>query len=297
MFGTLLTSIIILAFLNDGLATKNFETLQIRSNQVLKLERNATVVSPECGVIEEKSVHQLDCAGSKKSSAPSTRRRLKSCQSESASSNAKNISESSDSDIGPRQDTSPTSRLSPSKTKLVGKTGTCKRNSKRVAERVLSCMRKRQKKIMASDSDSVFSGGLLSSDIKLRSTSHKGSEDASSSSHKTAKSPTTGRSRRKELTIQDSHSLARGELHDGLSSEMVTDPPVTSSDDTLRKEEFIDDSTCKKELSDNRSWKAIEKSLFEKGVEIFGRNRSGRAFHVAYLLICHAFLVNLFLIF
>jgi histone-lysine N-methyltransferase EZH2 len=53
---------------------------------------------------------------------------------------------------------------------------------------------------------------------------------------------------------------------------------VPSSDDTFRKEEFIGKNTCKKELSDNRSWKAIEKSLFEKGVEIFGGNRSGGAF-------------------
>jgi len=239
----------------------------------LKSERISSGISPERGFIEENSVCQSDGAGvpitsRKKSSAPSANRRVKSCQSESASSNAKNISESSDSEIGPRQDTSPTSQLSPSKIKLVGKGGTCKRNSKRVAERVLSCMRKRQKKMVASDTDSVASGGLLSSDMKLRSTSHKGKEDASSSSHKNLKSPTTARSRRKS------------EFHDGPSSEMVMDPPVPSSDDTFRKEEFIGKNTCKKELSDNRSWKAIEKSLFEKGVEIFGGNRSGGAFLV-----------------
>jgi histone-lysine N-methyltransferase EZH2 len=140
-------------------------------------------------------------------------------------------------------------------------------------------MRKRQKKMVASDSDSVASGGLLSIDLKRRSTSHKGKEDASSS-HKNAKSPTIARSRRKELMNQDSHKLVQGEFHDGLSSEMVANPLVTSSDDTLRKEEFIDEHKCKKELSDDRSWKAIEKGLFEKGVEIFGGNRSGGASHV-----------------
>ncbi|CAK7337703.1 unnamed protein product [Dovyalis caffra] len=242
---------------------------------VLKSERIASGISPEGGVIEENSICHSDGAGvpisSRKKSASSARRRVKSCQSESASSNAKNISESSDSEIGPQQDASPTSQLSPSKIKLVGKGGTCKRNSKRVAERVLSCMRKRQKKMVTSDSDSVASGGLLSSDMKLRSTSHKGKDDATSS-HKNVKSPTTARSRRKELTIQDGNSLVQSEFHDVLSSEMVSDPPVTSSEDTLRKEEFIDENTCKKELSDNRSWKAIEKSLFEKGVEIFGGN-------------------------
>eukprot|EP00258_Populus_trichocarpa_P041813 XP_024457832.1 histone-lysine N-methyltransferase CLF isoform X3 [Populus trichocarpa] len=243
---------------------------------VLKSERIASGISPQHGVIEENSICQSDGArvpisSRKKTSASSARRNVKSCQSESASSNAKNISESSDSEIGPHQDTSPTSQISPSKSMLVGKGGTCKRNSKRVAERVLSCMRKRQKKMVASDSDSVASGGLLSIDLKRRSTSHKGKEDASSS-HKNAKSPTIARSRRKELMNQDSHNLVQGEFHDGLSSEMVANPPVTSSDDTLRKEEFIDEHKCKKELSDDRSWKAIEKGLFEKGVEIFGGN-------------------------
>ncbi|KAF9678516.1 hypothetical protein SADUNF_Sadunf07G0043000 [Salix dunnii] len=245
---------------------------------VLKSERISSGISPEHGVIEENFVSQSDGAGvpitsRKKSSAPSANRRVKSCQSESASSNAKNISESSDSDNGPCQDASPTSQLSPSKIKFVGKGRTCKRKSKRVAERVLSCMRKRQKKMVASDTDSVVSGGLLSSDMKLRSTSHKGKEDASSS-HKNLKSPTSARSRRKELTIQDGHNLVQGEFQDGLSSEIVMDPPVPSNDNTFRKEEFMDKNTCKKELSDNRSWKAIEKSLFEKGVEIFGGNRN-----------------------
>ncbi|XP_048232352.1 histone-lysine N-methyltransferase CLF isoform X2 [Ricinus communis] len=236
---------------------------------VLRLERIDTANSPQYGDIGENSVRPSDgmvvqISSRKKSSAQSARRRVKSSQSESASSNAKNVSESSDSEIGPRQDAT-----SPSKAKLAGK---CQRNSKRVAERVLSCMRKRQKKTVASDSDSVASGGLLPGDMKLRSTSHKENEDASSSSHKNVKSPTTGRSRRKESTIQDNNNLVRGEINDGPPSEIITDPPATSSNDTSRKEELIDENVCKKELSDNRSWKAFEKSLFEKGVEIFGRN-------------------------
>ncbi|KAJ6774401.1 HISTONE-LYSINE N-METHYLTRANSFERASE E(Z) [Salix purpurea] len=242
---------------------------------VLKSERIASGISPERGVIEENSICQSDGArasiSSRKKSSASSRRKVKSCQSESASLNAKNISESSDSEIGPHQDTSPTCQISPSKTVLVGKGGTCKRNSKRVAERVLSCMRKRQKKMVGSDSDSVAGGGHLSNDLKRRSTSHRGKEDASSS-HENVKSPAIARSRRKELMNQDRHNFVQGEFYDGLSSEMVTNPPLTSSDDTLRKEEFIDEHTCKKELSDDRSWKAIEKGLFEKGVEIFGGN-------------------------
>ncbi|XP_021633083.1 histone-lysine N-methyltransferase CLF isoform X2 [Manihot esculenta] len=241
---------------------------------VLKLERIDAVNSPECGDLGENSVHPSNGLGTqissrKKSYAQSARRRVKISQSESASSNAKNVSESSDSEIGPQQDAT-----SPSKSKLAGKVGSCHRNSKRVAERVLSCMRKRQKKTVASDSDSIASGGLLAGDMKLRSTSRKENEDASSSSHKNVRSPIVGRSRRKECIIQDSNNSVQGEGHDGPASEMITDPPASSSDDTLRKEEGIDENVCKKELIDNRSWKPFEKSLFEKGMEIFGRNRN-----------------------
>ncbi|XP_065874455.1 histone-lysine N-methyltransferase CLF isoform X2 [Euphorbia lathyris] len=236
---------------------------------VLKSERVETANSPENGDIGENSVRPYDgmvghSSLRKKSSAQSGRRRGKPSQSESASSNAKNVSESSDSEIGPQQDAT-----SPSKVKLTGKS---QRNRKRVAERVLNCMRKRQKKAAASDSDSVASGGHLASDMKLRSTSRKENEDASSSSHKNLKSLPSARSRRKESTTQDSNNLLQGEVQDGPPNEMSTDPPAISSDDTLRKEELIDESVCKKESRGNKSWKPFEKSLYEKGLEIFGRN-------------------------
>ncbi|WCJ31189.1 Histone-lysine N-methyltransferase CLF [Euphorbia peplus] len=230
---------------------------------VLKSERDQTAKSPEYGDIGENSVNPYDgMVGNnslrKKSSAQSGRRQVKPSQSESASSNAKNVSESSDSESGPCQDA-----ISPSKVKLAGKS---QRNSKRVAERVLSCMRKRQKKAAASDSDSV------ASDMKLRSTSRKENEDASSTSHKNLKYLPAGRPKKKESTTQDNNNLLQGRVHDGPPSEMSTDPPTISIDDTLRKEELIDENVCRKESQDNKSWKSFEKSLYEKGLEIFGRN-------------------------
>lgn len=245
---------------------------------VLKSERNARVSSSMNGDFEEKIAPSSGCAGAqissrKKSSGPSARKRVKSCQSESASSNAKNISESSDSENGSRQDTTSTHYSSPSKTKLAGKCGISKRNSKRVAERVLVSMQKKQKKMVASDDcDSFVSGGLGRGDMKPKSNSGKDNEDTSSSSHKNVKSPTGGRSRRKESSIQDSQKFPQGEVPNGSSNEMITDPPATSSDDNLRKEEFVDENVYKQEQSDNKSWKAFEKGIFEKGVEIFGRN-------------------------
>lgn len=243
---------------------------------VLKSERNATVCSPLNGDIKEKFVSSSDGAGAqtssrKKSSGPA--RRVKSHQSESASSNAKNLSESSDSEVGPRQDTTFTHhQSSPSKSKLVGKVGICKRKSKRVAERALVCKQKKQKKMAAFDLDSVASGGVLPSDMKLRSNSRKENEDANSSSHKHAKSSSSGRTRKKEMQIQDSHNLVHVRAPLGSSQEIVSYPPAISSNDSLRKEEFVAENICKQELSDDKSWKTIEKGLFDKGVEIFGRN-------------------------
>lgn len=229
---------------------------------------------------EEKSALSSGSAGvqissRKKSSGPSTRKKVKSCQSESASSNAKNVSESSDSENGPGHDTTSTHQSSPHKTKLSGKCGIGKRNSKRVAERVLVCMQKKQKKMVASDDcDSFVSGGLCPGEMKPKSNACKENDDTSSSMHKNMKSSNSGRLRRKESLIQASHKVVPGEVPDGSSNDMITDPPAASSDDNSRKEEFVGENAYKQESSDNKSWKAFEKGLFEKGVEIFGRNRS-----------------------
>ncbi|CAB4317773.1 unnamed protein product [Prunus armeniaca] len=239
---------------------------------VLKSERIARVSS---GDVEEKNVTSLDGAQistRKKSSVISARKKVKSGQSESASSNAKAISESSDSENGPRQDA--THHQTPSKTKLAGKSGIGKRNSKRVAERVLVCMQKRQKKMVVSDSDSIVNAGLCPSDMKLRSNSCKDNEDTSSSSQKNLKSSTSGGFRRKESPTKGRHKVVQVDVLDGSSDEIIADPPGTSSDDNLRKEECVDENIYKQELSDDKTWKTIEKGLFDKGIEIFGRNRS-----------------------
>lgn len=232
----------------------------------------------------------------KKGAGPSARKRVKSYQSESASSNAKNISESSDSENGPRQDATCVLPSSPSKCRVVGKSGMRKRNSKRVAERVLACMQKRQKKMMAPDSDYIVNGGLCHSDMKLRFNSCKENEDTSSCSHKNVKSPITGRSRRKDSPMKDSRKEIQGEVPDGSSNEMITDPPATSCDENSRKEEYVDENIYKQESSDDKSWKTIEKGLFEKGIEIFGRNRLVDSIYVSLSCLSLSLFPLLFLI-
>ncbi|KAL3039235.1 hypothetical protein AAZX31_01G175000 [Glycine max] len=76
--------------------------------------------------------------------------------------------------------------------------------------------------------------------------------------------------RQKKTMVSDSDSIS--EALDRSSNDMVTDPHAMSSEDNMRKEEFVDDNVCKPEITDNKSWKALEKGLLEKGMEIFGRN-------------------------
>lgn len=57
-------------------------------------------------------------------------------------------------------------------------------------------------------------------------------------------------------------------------NDVGTDPHVMNGEDNTRKEEFVDENVCKQDFTDNKSWKDLEKGLLEKGMEIFGRNRS-----------------------
>lgn len=52
----------------------------------------------------------------------------------------------------------------------------------------------------------------------------------------------------------------------------IGDQLTTGTDDTQKKNEFADEGTLK-QVADFESWKKFEKSLFEKGIEMFGRNR------------------------
>ncbi|KVH92510.1 SET domain-containing protein [Cynara cardunculus var. scolymus] len=210
-------------------------------------------------------------ASRKKSNGRSLLRRLKSCQSENASSNARNISESSESETRPVHDGNSTYRLpSPRKSKLVEKRGTRQRNSKRIADHVMVAIKKRQKKLAASDSDSVPSGSLGSKDMGVRSNSHKENEEASSSSLKAK--PSARRGRRKDSLVPSGDRSLQAEVPDCALKEITSDQPVISSDDKWKKEEFVDESICRQELIEFKCWRTIEKSLFEKGLEIFGRN-------------------------
>nr|XP_029122773.1 histone-lysine N-methyltransferase CLF isoform X3 [Elaeis guineensis] len=244
---------------------------------VPKSESMATVNSEVLRVFEEPTQSSGSARASlspkKKSQGSSGGRKGKSHQSESASSNARVVSESSESEVHPRQDTMSVQLSSPLKIKQGGKSGIRKKDNKRIAERVLVCMRKKQKKMMPPDSDSIVSGCLWPHDMKLRSNSRNGSKDSTSSSlNKVVKSPIIRSSRKKGLSHQDNINSACIETQNDSTGEIVKESLATDCDESSRKEEFVDENICKYENTYGKSWKVIEQSLFVKGLEIFGRN-------------------------
>ncbi|KAG2604425.1 hypothetical protein PVAP13_4NG061908 [Panicum virgatum] len=188
----------------------------------------------------------------------SSGRKTKSQQSET-SSTARAVSESSDSEVHPIINKSPQPSPSPSKVKIAPKGGIRKITNRRIAERILMSVKKGQRELASSDSNSVSESPLAARDVRtlLRSDARNGNKEAIVSSEYT---PST-RSTRKKSTL----------LNSSASAEAHNDSMEEDGYDSSRKEEFVDENICKQE--DNfRSWKPIEQGLLVKGLEIFGRN-------------------------
>nr|GMC95088.1 histone-lysine N-methyltransferase CLF-like isoform X1 [Ipomoea batatas] len=193
-------------------------------------------------------------------------KRSKSSPSESASSTAKNTSESSDSETRPISDVTSVPRsASPCKGKE-SKGGNNKRNSKRIAEKVILAIRKRQKKSTASESDAVASGSSKS----LSHRSLKDNENISSSSQK-EQSNSSRKSRRKVSPLMDANKSSHCEALFSPQNDVVSDRPVTNNEIQMT-DEFVNEIILKKEVNEDISWRPIEKALFEKGLEMFGRS-------------------------
>ncbi|KAL7607337.1 hypothetical protein Lser_V15G20112 [Lactuca serriola] len=220
------------------------EGISVTSPTQLNSEQKATPKSSDGN-----GVHK----SRKKSKTLSVLQKLKSSRSENTSSNTKNMTESSESETRPTVHDGHSS-----------KRGTRQRNSKHIADHVMVAIKKRQKKPTASDSDSISvpSGSLGS---------HKENEEASSSSLK-VKSLSGRRGRRKDsfAPAGGDRSSFQAEASDCPSKEITS-----KHNEKWKKEEFVDESVmCRQEVEqiEFKSWKTIEKSLFEKGLEIFGRN-------------------------
>ncbi|CAD5319292.1 unnamed protein product [Arabidopsis thaliana] len=226
---------------------------------------------PGYGTIEGKTGTSSDGAGTKttptKFSSKLNGRKPKTFPSESASSNEKCALETSDSENGLQQDTNSDKVSSSPKVKGSGRRVGRKRNNNRVAERVPRKTQKRQKKTEASDSDSIASGSCSPSDAK-----HKDNEDATSSSQKHVKSGNSGKSRKNGTPAEVSNNSVKDDVPVCQSNEVASELDAPGSDESLRKEEFMGETVSRGRLATNKLWRPLEKSLFDKGVEIFGMN-------------------------
>jgi len=207
--------------------------------------------------------------GPNKKKNGSSGRKAKSQQSES-SSTARVISESSDSEVHPISNKSPQHSPSPSKVKIGPKGGIRKITNRRIAKRILMSVKKGQREMASSDSNSV-SGSSLARDMKLRSDTRNGNKELIVSSQQN--SPSTRSSKRKS-TPQIGNNSVSAEVYNDSTEEANNRHSATDGYDSSRKEEFVDENICKQE-GYLRSWNAIEQGLLVKGLEIFGRNRLG----------------------
>ncbi|KMT11349.1 hypothetical protein BVRB_5g106820 [Beta vulgaris subsp. vulgaris] len=239
-----------------------------------KCEGDSAAISQKCDGFKAKpslssNDTSIEVSPRNKFTGSSNKRKGKSTPSESASSNARNASDSSDSDERLAQDKNSIDQSSiQPETKSIGKSGTRKNKYKRAAERILVAMQKRHK-MLAQDADSVNAGSTLSSDMKLRSRTRKEDEVASSSSQKKGTLSTDERSRTGFPALGSSKSLNAPSDVLNIGS---NDQSTVNLDDVSRKEEIVDESPGKVEVNIDKSWKALEKALYEKGLEIFGRN-------------------------
>lgn len=206
-------------------------------------------------IIQSSGSGKKQKATKKKSQTSSLTRKSKTQQSES-SSNAKVISESSESEAPP-----PENCNSSSAPPTDHNSGTKKGNKKRAAERVLACIRKRQKEAAESGSNSIFSGSRLSRGDAKDTNGDKDSLPRTSKKKKM---------NQKGTAHSESSDVYKESFGDGESS---------------KKEEVVGENVCKQAENKDASWKPIEQGLFVKGLDIFGRN--WQVFFLSFsLLLC-----------
>lgn len=209
------------------------------------------------------------CSRKKVSSAAGTKT-PKTINTESSYLDEKLIGESSREIILGKDDSDFKNSESPKKGKRGRKmVGSSKKNNKRAAERVLVCMRKRQKRLSL-DTSSTASEGVSPTGSNLRSSSRKGVAKPSKALQKTTRDSTRKKSSRKKYPTIKSES--KSEVM------MLEDGTETAGHAILAKIEEEGVSLKKRGTimavvkQADGGWSALEKGLYAKGVEIFGRN-------------------------
>uniref|UniRef100_A0ACD5WGC6 Uncharacterized protein n=1 Tax=Avena sativa TaxID=4498 RepID=A0ACD5WGC6_AVESA len=201
--------------------------------------------------------------GSNKKKQGSVGRKAKSEQSENSSTQMI-ASESSDSEVHPISNKSLQHSPRQSKVKINPRGGIKKSATRRIAERILMSVKKGQREVAPSDSNSGEC--LWPRDMKLRSDTRNGQKDSVASSLQN--SPNTRSSRKKDVPQMEKNSSLAEDRND-LTEEANNEHSATDGHDSSRIE---DDGNINRQENNGRSWKVIEQGLLVKGLEIFGRN-------------------------
>ena len=255
--------------LNDNLDSENrlvFQTIFFQASKP-----DATIaIDCDMHIDVEEPTHSSDDTrnqlGSDKKKHCSNGRKAKSQQSES-SSTQRAASESSDSEVHPTSNKSPQHSPCQSKVKINPRGGIKKSTTRRIAERILMSVKKGQREVAPSDSNSGEC--LWPRDMKLRSETRNGHKDSVASSLQN--SPNTRSSRKKDVPQTEKNS-GLAEDHNDLMEEANNGHSATDGHDSSKIED-VDENICRHTNNGRRSWKVIEQGLLVKGLEIFGRNR------------------------
>uniref|UniRef100_A0A7N0ZT56 Histone-lysine N-methyltransferase CLF-like HTH domain-containing protein n=1 Tax=Kalanchoe fedtschenkoi TaxID=63787 RepID=A0A7N0ZT56_KALFE len=221
---------------------------------------------------EKRALSADDTGGQKHKKKAGSSHNGKNFQNEGVSLFEKNITRSGDSVSKTGHDTnSAHSQFSPSESVALEKVENHNENSKRFPELVSHGSQKRQKKLATSSSDSIGSQGTRSRGVKLRSDVRKENENAVSPSHE-RELPGAGGLQRKDSVVLETDELCLGNSPDIASSKSIKHLSKMTNQETSLGEECAAENVSKKEASYSECWRTIETDLFDKGVEIFGRN-------------------------
>lgn len=152
--------------------------------------------------------------------------------------------------------------------------GISRKDYKRTAKEVLVSMRKRQKTIAVSDMDTIVRGNTPPSDVNFSSNTRcSDSSKIKNSQKKLFRTISVAkRSRKQDLSnMDDDHAHDIKKEDEGTETRSVNDVSVESHGKqcTYSKDAKVEISADKH--WDN-GWSALEKSLYLKGIEIFGKN-------------------------
>ncbi|XP_057813225.2 histone-lysine N-methyltransferase CLF isoform X2 [Cryptomeria japonica] len=156
--------------------------------------------------------------------------------------------------------------------------GISRKDYKRTAKEVLVSMRKRQKTIAVSDMDTIVSGSTPPSDVNFSSNTRCSDSSKSKISQKKLfrTISVTKRSRKQDLSNIDddqAHDI-KEEDEEGDETRSVNDIQFVSVEKHGKRGTYNKDT--KVEISADKhwdnGWSALEKGLYFKGIEIFGKN-------------------------